>query len=78
MPFTASKTAPWTIASARVWGGGESRATRVASTATWFHSSTVSAAIRVRVSSGSTHTLDPSNARFCFRIPFSLGPLARV
>src|SRR5688572_31351055 len=66
------------MARARVWAFGESRATRVASTATSFHSSTVSAAIRVRASRVSTHALDPSHARSCFRIPFSLGPLARV
>src|SRR5215208_2790922 len=72
MPFTASNTAPWTMARARVWAFGESRATRVASTATTFHSSTVSAAIRVRVSRVSTYALDPSHARSCFRIPFSL------
>ena len=40
--------------------------------------STVSAAIRVRVSRGSTHARDTSHARSCFRIPFSLGPSARV
>src|SRR5687768_9923032 len=82
MLLTASKTAPCTIASIRVWRVGAicaAASVLVDSRAIVFHSRTTSPDIKVRDSNGSIEAIDGCRDNsHCVRIPCSLGRSARL